>query len=173
MSAEAEELLRQQYLVPRASVKKLKEMSRKEGVSMGEIARRAIEAYTSGNVLSETDEETAARSLLHEVHAQVRASLKSIDAMLDEVRARERALKDGSLRNQVRRETQDWLRSHPREAGAVAELFAPGDSKVPQGACCLKSSSTERTLCFSVSASMRSLQSASSYRCDSRTTSAA
>ncbi len=130
MSAKAEDLLRQQYLVPRASVKKLKEMSRKEGVSTGELARRAIEAYTSGKVLSESEDERAARALLHDVHTQVRVSLKRIDAMLDEVRARERALSDGSFRALVRRETQEWLRSHPKEADAIGELFAPSEPKV-------------------------------------------
>ena len=132
MSAKAEELLRQQYLVPRASVKKLKEMSRKEGVSTGELARRAIEAYTSGKVLTESEDETSARALLSEVHSQVRASLKRIDAMLDEVRTRERAFSDGSLRAQVRRETQQWLQGHPEEADAIAALLVPGDSKAPQ-----------------------------------------
>jgi hypothetical protein len=58
MSAKAEELMRQQYLVPRKSVKKLREMSRREGVSAGELARRAIEGYTSGNVLTEPEERT-------------------------------------------------------------------------------------------------------------------
>lgn len=131
MSAKAEDLLRQQYLVPRASVKKLKEMSRKEGVSTGELARRAIEAYTSGKVLSESEDETAARALLQEVHAQVRVSLKRIDAMLDEVRVRERALSDGSFRAQVRRETQEWLRGHPEEADAIGKLFASSETPVP------------------------------------------
>src|SRR5258708_13124492 len=61
MSAKAEDLMRQQYLVPRKSVKKLREMSRREGVSAGELARRAIEAYTSGNVIPEPEEEMASR----------------------------------------------------------------------------------------------------------------
>lgn len=132
MSAKAEDLLRQQYLVPRASVKKLKEMSRKEGVSAGELARRAIEAYTSGKVPSESEDESAARALLHDVHTQVRVSLKRIDAMLDEVRARERALSDGSFRAQVRRETEQWLRSHPKEADAIRTLFAPSELPAPE-----------------------------------------
>ena len=76
MSTKAEPLLRQQYLVPRRSVKKLREMSRKEGVSTGELARRAIEAYTSGRVVSESEEETAARALLVEIHGAVRDVLK-------------------------------------------------------------------------------------------------
>lgn len=132
MSAKAEDLLRQQYLVPRASVKKLKEMSRKEGVSTGELARRAIKAYTSGKVLTESEDESAARALLQDVHTQVRVSLKRIDAMLDEVRARERALSDGSFRAEVRRETQEWLRGHPKEADAIRKLFAPSDLKVAE-----------------------------------------
>jgi len=126
MAAKAEDLLRQQYLVPRRSVKKLKEMSRKEGVSAGELARRAIEAYTAGRVLSESEDEVAACALLAEIHAQVRESLMRIDAGLAEVRARERALVDGSFRARVRRETQQWFRSHPQEAEAIAELFAQG-----------------------------------------------
>jgi len=126
MAAKAEDLLRQQYLVPRRSVKKLKEMSRKEGVSAGELARRAIEAYTAGRVLSESEDEAAACALLAEIHAQVRESLTRIDAGLAEVRARERALADGSFRARVRRETQQWFRSHPQEAEAIAELFGQG-----------------------------------------------
>jgi len=124
MSAKAEDLLRQQYLVPRRSVKKLREMSRREGVSAGELARRAIEAYTSGRVLTESEEEAAARALLEDIHTQVRAALKRIDASLSEVRARERALDDGTFRAQVRNETQAWFQAHPHEARAVAALFA-------------------------------------------------
>ena len=124
MSAKAEDLLRQQYLVPRRSVKKLREMSRREGVSAGELARRAIEAYTSGKVLDESEEEAAARALLEDIHTQVRAALKRIDASLTEVRVRERALDDGTFRTLVRKETQAWFEAHPHEARAIAELFA-------------------------------------------------
>jgi len=124
VSAKAEDLLRQQYLVPRRSVKKLREMSRREGVSAGELARRAIEAYTSGKVLDESEEEAAARALLEDIHTQVRAALKRIDASLTEVRVRERALDDGTFRAQVRKETQAWFEAHPHEARAIAELFA-------------------------------------------------
>ncbi|TLZ46352.1 MAG: ribbon-helix-helix protein, CopG family [Gammaproteobacteria bacterium] len=123
VSAKAEDLLRQQYLVPRKSVKKLREMSRREGVSAGELARRAIEAYTSGKVLTESEEEAAARALLEDIHGQVRATLKRIDASVIEVRARERALADGSFRAQVRKETQAWFEAHPHQARAIAELF--------------------------------------------------
>jgi hypothetical protein len=124
MSAKAEELLRQQYLVPRRSVKKLREMSRRQGVSAGELARRAIEAYTAGKVLTESEEEEAARALLKDIHRQVRATLKRIDASLTEVRARERALADGTFRAQVRKQTHAWFKAHPRQARVIAELFA-------------------------------------------------
>jgi hypothetical protein len=125
MNAKAETLLRQQYLVPRRSVKKLQEMSRKEGVSTGELARRAIEAYTSGRVLSESEEETAARALLEEVHNTLRDVLKRIDASLAEVRERERAFDQRAVRAQVRDETIAWLRGHPEEAEAITGLLTP------------------------------------------------
>ena len=125
MNAKAETLLRQQYLVPRRSVKKLQEMSRKEGVSTGELARRAIEAYTSGRVLSESEEETAARALLEEIHGPVRDVLKRIDASLAEVRQRERAFDQSAFRAQVREETMEWLRGHHEEADAIAGLLTP------------------------------------------------
>ena len=125
MSTKAEDLLRQQYLVPRRSVKKLREMSRREGVSAGELARRAIEAYTSGKVLTESEEEAAARALLDDIHGQVRATLKRIDASLAEIQAREQALADGAFRDQVRKETRAWFEAHPRQAQAIAEFLTP------------------------------------------------
>jgi hypothetical protein len=125
MNAKAETLLRQQYLVPRRSVKKLQEMSRREGVSTGELARRAIEAYISGRILSESEEETAARALLVEVHSAVRDVLKRIDASLAEVRERERGFDEGTFRARVREETLAWLRGHPEEAEAFVELLTP------------------------------------------------
>ena len=125
MNAKAETLLRQQYLVPRRSVKKLQEMSRKEGVSTGELARRAIEAYTSGRVLSESEEETAARALLEEVHNTLRDVLKRIDTSLAEVHERERAFDRRAFRARVRDETMAWLRGHPEEAEAITELLTP------------------------------------------------
>jgi len=118
------DLIRQQYLVPRKSVKKLREMSRREGVSAGELARRAIEAYTSGNTLAEPEVEVASRAL-KDIHAQVRAALTRIDASLSEVRARERALTDGSFRAQVVAETRAWFDAHPEKAQGIVEVFAP------------------------------------------------
>lgn len=54
-------------------------MSRQQRVSASELARRAIDAYTSGQTLSETEEEAAARSLLRDIHTQVHATLERID----------------------------------------------------------------------------------------------
>jgi hypothetical protein len=125
MSAKAEDLMRQQYLVPRKSVKKLREMSRREGVSAGELARRAIEAYTSGKVIAEPEEEMASRAVLKDIHSQVRAVLARIDASLSESRASERALADGTFRAQVVAETRAWFDAHPEEAQGIVELFTP------------------------------------------------
>ena len=124
MSAKAQDLMRQQYLVPRRSVKKLREMSRREGVSAGELARRAIEAYTSGNVIAAPEEEMASRAALKDIHNQVRAVLTRIDASLFEIRASERALTDGTFRAQVVAETRAWFDAHPEEAQGILELFA-------------------------------------------------
>src|ERR1700722_17346071 len=125
MSAKAEALMRQQYLVPRKSVKKLREMSRREGVSAGELARRAIEAYTSGSILTVPEEEVASRAVLKDIHTQVRAALTRIDASLSEIRARELALADGTFRAQVVAETRAWFDAHPDEAQGIVEFFAP------------------------------------------------
>jgi enamine deaminase RidA (YjgF/YER057c/UK114 family) len=125
MSAKAEDLMRQQYLVPRKSVKKLREMSRRQGVSAGELARRAIEAYTSGKVIAEPEEEMASRAVLKDIHNQVRTVLTRIDASLSEIRASERALADGTFRAQVVADTRAWFDAHPEEAQGIVELFAP------------------------------------------------
>jgi len=125
MAVKAEDLMRQQYLVPRKSVNKLREMSRREGVSAGELARRAIEAYTSGNVITESDEEVASRAVLKDIHAQVRATLARIDASVAEIRASEQRLADGTFRAQVVADTRAWFDAHPEEAQGIAEFFAP------------------------------------------------
>jgi enamine deaminase RidA (YjgF/YER057c/UK114 family) len=117
--------MRQQYLVPRKSVKKLREISRREGVSVGELARRAIEAYTSGNILTEPEEQVASRAVLKDIHTQVRAALTRIDASLSEIRVRERALADGTCRAQVAAETRAWLDAHPEEAQGIVQFLAP------------------------------------------------
>jgi len=125
MSAKAEDLMRQQYLVPRKSVKKLREMSRREGVSAGELARRAIEAYTSGKVLTEPEDEAASRLVLKDIHVQVRAALSRIDASLAEIRESERVFADGTFRARVVAETRAWFDAHPDEAQGIVDLLAP------------------------------------------------
>jgi len=100
-------------------------MSRREGVSAGELARRAIEAYTSGNVIAEPEEEIASRGALKDIHRQVRTVLTRIDASLSEIRASERALADGAFRAQVVAETRAWFAAHPEEAQGIVEIFAP------------------------------------------------
>jgi enamine deaminase RidA (YjgF/YER057c/UK114 family) len=117
--------MRQQYLVPRKSVKTLREMSRREGVSAGELVRRAVEAYTSGNILTEPEEQVASRAVLKDIHTQVRATLTRIDASLSEIRVREQALADGSCRAEVVAETRVWFDAHPEKAQGIVELFAP------------------------------------------------
>jgi len=106
-------------------VKKLREMSRREGVSAGELARRAIEAYTSGNVIPGPEEEMASRAVLKDIHNQVRKILTRIDASLSEIRASEQALADGTFRAQVVAQTRAWFDAHPEEAQGIVELFAP------------------------------------------------
>ena len=123
--SEPKDLMRQQYLVPRKSVKRLREMSRREGISAGELARRAIDAYTSGKMLTEPEEEVASRAVLKDIHAQVRAALTRIDANLSEIRERERALADGTFRARVVAETRAWFDAHPEEAQGIMDLFAP------------------------------------------------
>jgi hypothetical protein len=125
MSVKTKDLMRQEYLVPRKTVKKLREMSRRRGISAGELVRRAIDAYTSGKILTEPEEEVASRAVLKDIHTQVRAAITRIDANLSEIRARERAVTDGSFRAQVIAETRAWFDAHPEEAQGIVELFAP------------------------------------------------
>ena len=100
-------------------------MSRREGVSAGELARGAIEASTSGKILTEPEEEVASRVVLKDIHTQARATLTWIDASCSEIRARERALADGTFRAQVVAETRAWFDAHPEEAQGIVKLFAP------------------------------------------------
>ncbi len=117
--------MRQQCLVQCKSVKKLREMSRHEGVSAGELVRRAIEAYTFANTLTYSEEEVASRAVLKDIHSQVRVTITRIDASRYENRAHERVLADGTFRAQVVAETQAWFDAHPEEAQGIVELFAP------------------------------------------------
>jgi len=124
MVGNAKDPQRKQYLVPRRSVAKLQKMSRQRRVSASELVRRAIEAYTSGEPCA-AEQEAAARGVLRELHKEMRATLKRIDRGLEKLSARERALADGTLQDQVRQETQSWITSHPREMAAIVRLFAP------------------------------------------------
>lgn len=123
MDKPVDELMRQQYLVPRRSVAKLRQLSRQHKVSVTEIVRRAIDAYDplSG---SRAAQEAAALELLAEVHAQLRKSMRRIDSDMAALQSRQRALDDGSVREQARHQTEGWLRRNPQALDAFAELFA-------------------------------------------------
>jgi hypothetical protein len=123
MDKPIDELLRQQYLVPRRSVAKLRQLSRQHKVSVTEIVRRAIEAYDplSGDRAAQ---EAAALELLAEVHVQLRKSMRRIDSDMAALQSRQRALDDGSVREEARRQTELWLRRNPQALDEFAELFA-------------------------------------------------
>jgi hypothetical protein len=122
MDKAIDELVRQQYLVPRRSVAKLRLLSRQQKVSATEIVRRAIEAYDplSGDRVAQ---EAAALDLLAEVHGQLRKTMRRIDSDMAALQSRQRALEDGSLRDQARRDTESWLRRNPQALEDFAELF--------------------------------------------------
>jgi hypothetical protein len=122
MEKSVDELVRQQYLVPRRSVAKLRQLSRQHKVSATEIVRRAIEAYdpSSGDRAAQ---EAAALELFAEVHGQLRKALRRIDADTTALHARQRALEDGSVHEQARRDTEVWLRRHPQALEAVEQLL--------------------------------------------------
>src|ERR1700689_1922774 len=105
MDRTIDELIRQQYLVPRRSVAKLRQLSKLQKVSATEIVRRAIDAY---DPLSEdrTAQEAAALELLAEVHGELRKSMRRIDSEMAALQSRQRALDDGSVRDQARQQTE-------------------------------------------------------------------
>jgi hypothetical protein len=124
MAAKSADLQRQQYLVPRKSVKRLREMSRAQGVSVGELARRAIELFTSGRKEAPSEGEAAAEALLREVHTQLRDTLQRLDAEHESLCKREQALLDGRFAQRVREETVEWLHKHPEDLQVLRRLFA-------------------------------------------------
>jgi hypothetical protein len=129
MAVKAAELQRQQYLVPRSSIKRLKEMSRNEGVSVGELARRAIELFTSRDKGAEapaSPEAEAAMAVLRQAHAELRDGLKTWAQEEEVLSRRERALADGSFAAQVRQETIAWIETNPDHMRAIAKLFSAG-----------------------------------------------
>ena len=135
MDKPVDELMRQQYLVPRRSVAKLRQLSRQHKVSVTEIVRRAIDAYDplSGDRAAQ---EAAALELLAEVHGQLRKSMRRIDSDMAALQSRQRALDDGSVRAEAQQQTEVWLRRNPRALDAFAELFAgqPGRGAAGPGA---------------------------------------
>jgi hypothetical protein len=135
MDKTVDELIRQQYLVPRRSVAKLRQLSKQQKVSATEIVRRAIDAYDplSGDRVAQ---EAAALDLLAEVHGELRKAMRRIDTDMAALRQRQQALGDGRVRDRARRETESWLRQHPRALAGFAELFAvePGRTVSGNGA---------------------------------------
>jgi hypothetical protein len=124
MEKRAERLIRQQYLVPRRSVVKLKELSKAERVSATEIVRRAIDAYDPAAVPVPPQDEAAAVDLMEGLHGQLRALLERIDAELADLTKRHESLAGGKLRRKVRRETEEWAKRNPAALAGLAELFA-------------------------------------------------
>ena len=122
MDKPIDQLVRQQYLVPRRSVAKLRQLSRLHKVSATEIVRRAIDAYDPASE-DLALQEAAALDLLAEVHGQLRRAMRRIDANLNALQARQRALDDGKVRAQVRRDTESWLRRNPQAIEGLMELF--------------------------------------------------
>lgn len=123
MDRTVDELVRQQYLVPRRSVAKLHQLSKQHKVSATEIVRRAIDAYDPQSD-DRSAQEAAALDLLAEVHGTLRKAMRRIDSDIAALRVRQRALDDGSVRAQARRDTESWLKRNPRALAGFAELFA-------------------------------------------------
>jgi hypothetical protein len=122
MDRTIDELVRQQYLVPRRSVAKLRQLSKQQKVSATEIVRRAIDAYEPPSQ-DKTVQEAAALELLAEVHGELRNAIRRIDSDMASLRLRQLALADGSVREQARREADSWLRRNPQALAGFAELF--------------------------------------------------
>src|SRR5471032_3202844 len=123
MDRSVDELVRQQYLVPRRSVAKLRQLSKSQKVSATEIVRRAIDAYDPKSD-DRSAQEAAALELLAEVHGALRKAMRRIDTDMAALRLRQRALDDGRGRDQARRDTEVWLRRNPQALAGFAELFA-------------------------------------------------
>jgi hypothetical protein len=50
--------------------------------------------------------------------------MRRIDTDMAALRQRQQALGDGRVRDRARRETESWLRQHPRALAGFADLFA-------------------------------------------------
>ena len=132
MDRMVDELVRQQYLVPRRSVAKLHQLSKLHKVSATEIVRRAIDAYDPQSD-DRSAQEAAALDLLAEVHGSLRKAMRRIDSDIAALRVRQRALDDGSVRAQARRDTESWLKRNPRALAGFAELFAGAGASAGTG----------------------------------------
>jgi hypothetical protein len=123
MEKAIDQLVRQQYLVPRRSVAKLRQLSKQQKVSATEIVRRAIDAYdpVSENLAAQ---EAAALSLLAEVHGQLRKAMRRIDTSMAALQVRQRALDAGKVAAQARRDAESWLRRDPKALEGFMDLFA-------------------------------------------------
>ena len=133
MDRTVDELVRQQYLVPRRSVAKLRQLSKSQKVSATEIVRRAIDAYDPKSD-DRTAQEAAALDLLAEVHGALRKSMRRIDTEIAALRLRQRALDDGSVRDHARRDTESWLKRNPQALAGFAELFGGAGASAGRGA---------------------------------------
>jgi hypothetical protein len=122
MEKSVDQLVRQQYLVPRRSVAKLRQLSKRQKVSATEIVRRAIEAYDP-DTESQAAQETAALGLLAEVHGQLRKAMRRIDSGLGALQARQRALEEGRISAAARKDAEQWLRNNPQAVEGLMELF--------------------------------------------------
>jgi hypothetical protein len=122
MEKAVDQLVRQQYLVPRRSVAKLRQLSKQQKVSATEIVRRAIEAYDPGSE-TQAAQEAAALGLLAEVHGQLRKAMRRIDSGLSALQARQRALEQGRISAAARKDAENWLRRNPQALEGLTELF--------------------------------------------------
>jgi hypothetical protein len=126
VTSKARALVRQQYLVSKRNVGRLREMSSDQGVSVDDLVSRAIDAYTAGsNAYSRPAEHRAAEALLAATLSHVEAAFIRMNALVAEACRRQHALRNPALRVRVRQETRRWFASHPREAQAITDVLAP------------------------------------------------
>lgn len=119
-SKSAETLLRQQYLIPRSAVQKVKGIAREQRVSVAEIVRRAIEDYQPRSATMNEAEFLAFMDQLDQVTAETLMRLDRINSGLEKSRA---ARESGETRAQVRAEIEDWARKNPDLVDQFARYF--------------------------------------------------
>lgn len=105
----------------------MRDLGRRAGIPAAEIVRRAIEAYDPERSTPPAEKGQArAMAMLDEIHASLRETIARIDKGLSVLSARMRSLEDGSLRDEVRKETLEWLQRNPDAARRLQEFFAHG-----------------------------------------------